>query len=250
MSGQTLIFGHRGFPAKYAENSIEGFRYAIANQIDGLEFDVHLTKDNVPVVIHDETIDRTTNDNGIIHDFTLSELKEFRLANNETIPTLEEVLELVGNSSVQLNIELKTDKTNYVGIEEIVLTMVKSYNLAKPVIYSSFNLETLKKCNTIDNSQLYCWLTMHTVPDADLFVKKLGLSGLHLHHYQKIDTLQRIWTVNDTFKLKKLFNLNVAGIITDNFEKAVKVRENIAKKRRLLMEYSTQLSKKLQCSIL
>ncbi|EJE97546.1 glycerophosphodiester phosphodiesterase [Liquorilactobacillus mali] len=227
MTEQTLIFGHRGFPAKYAENSLEGFHYAIEHHIDGLEFDVHLTKDNIPVVLHDETVDRTTNEKGEIRSFSLSELRELKLENGESIPTLKEVLELVGTSPVQLNIELKTDKMNYPGIEKIVLDMVKSYDLDKPVVYSSFNLDTLKRCKKIDDSQLYCWLTMHKVPEAALFVKKLGLSGLHLHHYQKDDILQRIWTVNDSFKIKKLFSQQVAGIITDNFEKAFKIREKM-----------------------
>ncbi|MDV7757726.1 glycerophosphodiester phosphodiesterase [Liquorilactobacillus mali] len=227
MTEQTLIFGHRGFPAKYAENSLEGFRYAIEHHIDGLEFDVHLTKDNIPVVLHDETVDRTTNEKGEIRSFSLSELQELKLENGESIPTLKEVLELVGTSPVQLNIELKTDKMNYPGIEKIVLDMVKSYDLDEPVVYSSFNLDTLKRCKKIDDSQLYCWLTMHKVPEAALFVKKLGLSGLHLHHYQKDNILQRIWTVNDSFKIKKLFNQQVAGIITDNFEKAFKIREKM-----------------------
>ncbi|MDC7953622.1 glycerophosphodiester phosphodiesterase [Liquorilactobacillus mali] len=227
MTEQTLIFGHRGFPAKYAENSLEGFRYAIEHHIDGLEFDVHLTKDNIPVVLHDETVDRTTNEKGEIRSFSLSELKELKLENGESIPTLKEVLELVGTSPVQLNIELKTDKMNYPGIEKIVLDVVKSYDLDEPVVYSSFNLDTLKRCKKIDDSQLYCWLTMHKVPEAALFVKKLGLSGLHLHHYQKDNILQRIWTVNDSFKIKKLFNQQVAGIITDNFEKAFKIREKM-----------------------
>lgn len=225
MTEQTLIFGHRGFPAKYAENSLEGFRYAIKHNIDGLEFDVHLTKDNKPVIIHDETVDRTTDEKGEVRSFSLSELKELKLENRESIPTLEEVLELVGNSPVQLNIELKTDKINYPGIEKIVFDTVNNHSLAKPVIYSSFNLDTLKRCKQIDNSQLYFWLTMHRVPEAALFVKKLGLAGLHLHHYQKDDILQRIWTVNDSFKIRKLLSQQVAGIITDNFEKAFKIRE-------------------------
>ncbi|MDN2453986.1 glycerophosphodiester phosphodiesterase family protein [Lactobacillus sp. UCMA15818] len=227
MMEQTLIFGHRGFPAKYAENSLEGFRYAIEHHIDRLEFDIHLTKDSIPVVLHDETVDRTTGEKGEIRSFSLSELREFKLDNGEPIPTLAEILELVGTSPVQLNIELKTDKINYPGIEKIVLDTVKGYNLDKPVIYSSFNLDTLKRCKKIDASQLYCWLTMHKVPEAALFIKKLGLSGLHLHHYQKGDILQRIWTVNDSFKIKKLFNQQVAGIITDNFEKAFKIREKM-----------------------
>lgn len=54
MKIETKIFGHRGYPAKFAENSLEGFEYALENGVDGIEFDVHLTRDQVPVVMHDE----------------------------------------------------------------------------------------------------------------------------------------------------------------------------------------------------
>src|SRR5699024_4714702 len=56
MTDHTLIFGHRGAPVKFPENSLVGFKYALAQEIDGIEFDVHLSKDQIPVVIHDETL--------------------------------------------------------------------------------------------------------------------------------------------------------------------------------------------------
>lgn len=71
MSTKTLIFGHRGYPFKFPENSLKGFQYAIDHGIDGLEFDVHLTKDNVPVIMHDEKINRTTDGKGLINSYTL-----------------------------------------------------------------------------------------------------------------------------------------------------------------------------------
>ena len=73
MTVKTLIFGHRGVPVKFPENSLKGFKYALDHQIDGLELDVHLTRDNVPVVIHDEKLQRTTNGKGQIADYTLSD---------------------------------------------------------------------------------------------------------------------------------------------------------------------------------
>lgn len=82
---QTKIFGHRGYPAKFPENSLAGFRYVVAHQIDGVEFDVHLTSDRIPVIMHDETIDRTTDGTGRIVDYTLAELRQFKLSNGESI---------------------------------------------------------------------------------------------------------------------------------------------------------------------
>jgi glycerophosphoryl diester phosphodiesterase len=88
MLPQTLIFGHRGYPKKFPENSLAGFRYAVQQEIDGLEFDVHLTKDQVPIVMHDEKIDRTSNGHGQINQLTLNEIRQYHLSNGEKIPTL------------------------------------------------------------------------------------------------------------------------------------------------------------------
>ena len=94
MKIETKIFGHRGYPAKFAENSLEGFEYALENGADGIEFDVHLTRDQVPVVMHDEKINRTTDGKGNIKDYTHEELQQFHLENGETIPDLKDVFEL------------------------------------------------------------------------------------------------------------------------------------------------------------
>ena len=78
----------------FPENSLKGFAYAIDHGIDGLEFDVHLTKDNVPVIMHDEKIDRTTDGTGEIRSYTLKQLRQFHLSDGETIPMLAELLAL------------------------------------------------------------------------------------------------------------------------------------------------------------
>ena len=137
----TTIFGHRGCPAHEPENSPAGFRYALTHGAEGIETDLHLTKDGVPVIIHDETLHRTTNGTGQVADYTLAELRQFRLPNGECIPTLADFLQLVGTAPVQLNLEFKTDVERYPGIEETVLPLVKEAPLAKPVIFSSFWLK-------------------------------------------------------------------------------------------------------------
>ncbi|KRM97238.1 glycerophosphodiester phosphodiesterase [Liquorilactobacillus aquaticus DSM 21051] len=218
MLKHTLIFGHRGYPQKFPENSLAGFKYSIQHQIDGLEFDVHLTKDNIPVIMHDETIDRTTDGNGEIHSYTFSELRKFKLKNSEPIPSLAELLDIAAYQPIHLNLEFKTDKNHYAHIEEIVLNMVKKAALNFPVIFSSFNLETLKTCHRIDPNQQYCWLTEKKVPNAEKFVKETGLSGLHLPHYQQVNVPQRLWTIDDAISAQKIFETGVDGLITDDFE--------------------------------
>jgi glycerophosphoryl diester phosphodiesterase len=91
--------------------------------------------------------------------------------------------------------------------------------LAKPVIFSSFNLNTLKKCQQLDPHQQYCWLTMQKVAKPQAFVEHEQLAGLHLHQYQPGVKCQRIWTIDDLKTAQALLKQHVAGIITNDFEK-------------------------------
>ena len=105
--GQTIVFAHRGLPVKFAENSLQGFKYAATHGAEGVEFDVHLTKDKVPVVMHDEKIDRTTNGTGYIKDYILSEIRRFRLANGEPVPMLSELFEILQGQDLSVNLNLR-----------------------------------------------------------------------------------------------------------------------------------------------
>ena len=224
----TLIFGHRGIPVKFPENSLQGFQYAIEHNVEGLEFDVHLTRDRLPVIMHDETINRTTDGKGRICDYDYDQLQKFKLSNGESIPTLYELLELVKNVDVILNLEFKTDQIHYESIEEIVLKQVSQTYLRHPVIYSSFNLDSLKLCQQLDDSQNYCFLTEQTIREPLAFLRKEHLNGLHLSRAQDDEGLiERIWTVNDEARMTKLFSKDVDGIFTDDFEKAMVIRDEL-----------------------
>lgn len=224
----TLIFGHRGIPAKFPENSLQGFAYAIQHHVEGLEFDVHLTRDAVPVIMHDEKINRTTNGKGRICDYDLTELAQFRLSNGEPIPTLADFLELVEGADVLLNLELKTNKIHYTGIEKLVLDQVNQARLRHPVIYSSFNLASLKICQELDDRQNYCYLASRPIREPQTFVQREHLNGLHLHHAQAdAGVVERIWTINSERQMLKLFSSDIDGIITDDFEKAMATRDQV-----------------------
>ncbi len=229
MTNKTLIFGHRGYPHKFPENSLNGFAYAIEHGIDGLEFDVHLTQDNVPVIMHDEKINRTTNGRGKIRDYTYQELQQFYLTDGERIPKLTELLALASQKPVHLNLEFKTNKIHYPNIERIVLDTVSQYDLVNPVIYSSFSLETLKDAYRISPSQQYCLLADHPLRNPRELMIEAHLAGLHLHRYQPIANVkERIWTIDDPETQRKLLAKHVAGIITDDFELAENVRKQAA----------------------
>ncbi len=224
---KTVVFGHRGIPTKLPENSLAGFEYSLEHGVEGIEFDVHLTKDSVPVIMHDEKIDRTTDGKGYIHDYTYQQLKQFHLENGETIPLLAKFLKLVADHDVQLNLEFKTNQIHYPGIESLVLSMVHAAHLKNPVIFSSFDLSTLENAYSIDPKQNYCYLVDHKVKQPLAFLKKEHLKGLHLNTFENVPSLtERIWTVDDVSQMKKLFADHVAGIFTDNFENAMHVRDH------------------------
>lgn len=228
MANSTLIFGHRGFPKKFPENSLEGFYYCLKKGIDGLEFDVHLTKDNIPVIIHDEKINRTTNGRGKIRSYDYNELEKFSLKNGEKIPTLKDFLKIIENKPVHLNLEFKTNHFHYPRIEQIVLKLINRTNLIYPVVYSSFNLNSLKIAQSIEKESEYCFLSGKKIKNIGNFSIKNHLSGFHLKKYQIIKNQklsERVWTVNNPKKQRKLFSKKINGLITDDFEMAQKIKQ-------------------------
>lgn len=106
--------GHRGAGGYAPENTIASMRKAIELGVDGFEFDIQLSKDGVPVVIHDETLERTTNGKGLVNDFTWEELQKLSAGNkdfpNEKIPSLLDVIEFV-DKRCRLFIELKAEES-------------------------------------------------------------------------------------------------------------------------------------------
>lgn len=215
---ETIIFAHRGLPVKFAENSLEGFRYAAKHGAEGVEFDVHMTKDKVPVVMHDEEIDRTTDGSGYIKDYTLNEIRKFHLKNGEPVPMLRELFEILQDKDLYINLEFKTNKIHDKGIEAIVLALVKEYRFVHPIIFSSFNYQTLKNCQQIDPHQQYCFLTKVPVIFPQRFVRKNHFVAIHPHWYLPSKITQRIWTVDNPKLAKKYMKRGVAGIFTNNFE--------------------------------
>lgn len=179
---RVLNIAHRGYSGKFDENTMLAFRKAIEYKADGIETDVQLSKDGIPVLIHDETLERTTNGNGFVKDYTLSELKMFKTKSvpsvqalktyglgvytieeikyfqnkdGEEIPTLRELLELAANSDLKvLNLELKNSVIEYEGLEEKVLNMVDEFNLRDRVIISSFNHLSLVKMRKMEKVKI------------------------------------------------------------------------------------------------
>lgn len=240
---ETKIYGHRGCMGTLPENTLLGFRQAIELGADGIEIDVHMTKDGEIVVIHDEILDRTTNGSGYVKDHSLKEIKQFSAGMNyahfpnyeeawnlERIPALQEVLELLAPYKIELNIELKTCHFRYEHLEEKVLSLVKEYGDGRKVVYSSFHLPSILRIKQIDQNAEIAWLLDQQISHPKDYLQSLELEALHLSRgtffsdvfsYKDLLEKTRIWTVNDIDGLKQLLDLGVNTIITDFPEKAL-----------------------------
>ena len=139
------VAAHRGWCSKYPENTMSAFKAALDIGVDQIETDVRITKDGYLVLIHDNTVDRTTNGKGRVRDLTLNELKELDAGNGEKIPTLEEFMELVkDHPTMTLDIELKEYPTE--GWEEIafsvcdkILALLEEYGYTDRCVINSFS---------------------------------------------------------------------------------------------------------------
>ena len=239
----TEIFAHRGASGYAPENTLEAFRLAMEQGADGIELDVHLTKDGEVVVIHDETIDRTGNGQGNVRDYTLEELKKFSFHNRMEkykgvqIPTLKEVLDLVKNSQMKVNIELKTGIYWYEGIEEKTMDIVKTMGMEDRVIYSSFNHYSIQKVLEQNSDAETAYLFSDVPLNMEKYAKDTGVKGLHpaVYHLKMADFLEtymksglkvRVWTVNNKEDMKMFIDAGVDAIITNYPKVSVELREN------------------------
>lgn len=152
----NLCVAHRGFSGKAPENTLAAIRMAIAMPfVHWMELDVQLSKDGVPVVIHDFTLDRTTNGHGKVKNMDWEHIRRLdagswkgRSFRGERVPSLEEVLSLA-SGRLRLNIELKTVGNMYPGIEQKVTDLISSKGMRDDVILTSFDTDVLKKIKEI-----------------------------------------------------------------------------------------------------
>jgi glycerophosphoryl diester phosphodiesterase len=172
------IFGHRGFSGKYPENTLLAFEKAIEAGADGIELDVHLTKDGEMVIHHDELLDRTTDGQGLIGSYTLAELKKLDASagfkgvyGKQEIPTLREYFDLIKNSDIMTNIELKTGVDTYPGIEEKVLGLIDEYGYRDRIIISSFNHYSVMRMKAMAPDMIYGFLEESWVIDMPQYAK-------------------------------------------------------------------------------
>ncbi len=232
----TKIIAHRGFSSRAPENTMAAFKTALEFGVDGLELDVHLSRDGEVVVCHDERVDRTTNGHGFIKDLTWPELQKLDAGSwfdlkfsKERIPKLQEVLELVEGINILLNIELKTDIFRYPGIEKKVIRMVKDYGLMKQCIISSFYHYSLINIATIAPEMKTGVLYEAGLYKPWDYALSFGAAALHSPCYSltpetvvqaKLKGLTvNTWTVDELPEIEKAWKAQVDGIITNRPER-------------------------------
>lgn len=230
---KSLNIAHRGFSGEYPENTMRAFIEGVKAGCDGIETDVHLTKDGILVICHDETIDRTTNGNGYINNYTYDELSNFdagiRYGEDfigEKIPTLDNLFEFVKDKGLLINIELKNNIINYKGMEEKVIEKIYEYDLSNNVILSSFNHQSMVRVKEIDSNIKTGLLYMSGIYKVHEYAKKCKADAIHPIYLSVLDeeVVNEIhnegisintWTVDNDTDMKKLMNLGIDGIITN-----------------------------------
>jgi len=238
----VLVIAHRGFSGAAPENTLAAFQKAIEVGSDMLELDVHLSKDGQLVVIHDPTLERTTNGRGRVFDYTLKELKQFDAGawfapnfSGEKLPTLEEVLELA-KGKILVNIEIKKGDLAPYPITELAdraLQVVDKAGMLDQVIFSSFHPPALERIKE-RNSRVRVALLYHK--PWDFLPEVTGgrtFAVLNLRHsYLTKEKIAKIrqqgmkvntYTVNSAEELERFIHWGVDGIITDHPDRLIKI---------------------------
>jgi len=219
-----LKIAHRGAKGYERENTLKSFQKALDLNADGIELDVHLSSDGHIMVIHDETIDRTTNAKGSVNTFSLSELKSFLIDGQYEIPTLKEVFDLVDKKCL-INIELKglgTASKVVDLIEEYIADKNWNYN---DFIVSSFEWDMLQEVYNLNSNIPIGVLTEEDLHKALAFAELIKakainpdyqlLNAENVKQIQEKGFLVLPWTVDEEEDIKKIKSYNVDGIISD-----------------------------------
>ncbi len=221
----TKNYAHRGFSGKYPENTMIAFEKAIEIGADGIETDVQLTKDGVPVICHDFSIDRCSNGTGSVSEYTFEYLRTLEFG-GQKIPTLDETLALFAPSKLGVNIEIKNDFGRFPGIEEKVVALVQKYQMQKRVIISSFDHATVLRCRALDPSIDIGFLYECYYQEMGDYCARNGVKNAH-PNWRKLDEKSianlrkngcriNAWTVNEEADIRRLIDLGFDIIIGNN----------------------------------
>lgn len=226
-------YAHRGFSGSYPENTMLAFEKALEVGCEGIEFDVHLTRDGQLVIIHDETIDRTSDQTGWVKDMTYDELCAVDFSYKfkgqvgfQRIPTLREYFELVQDRDIISNIELKTGIWEYPGIEQAVYDMIREFHMEKKVCISSFNHHSVMRMKAIDPAIVCGFLSETWILDVGSYVQSHGVEAYHPNFHMLTEPevadlkahgcMINTWTVNEEQDIDRMIQIEANGIISNH----------------------------------
>ncbi len=214
--GDIVVIGHRGAAGYYPENTLLSFRKAFEMGVDYVELDVRLSSDSIPVVIHDETLDRTTNGRGYVKDYTVEELKRLDAGLGERIPTLEEALRLAIEMNGKLLIEIKDVEA----VDEVV-SLVREYDFIRSCKIISFYIEALKRVPSyIERGLIYAWPGKWIIEAIKLrattILPKYNLVSERMVKYAHLRGLKvYTWNIDDRDTALRIISTGVDGIASN-----------------------------------
>jgi glycerophosphoryl diester phosphodiesterase len=243
-----IIFGHRGASANAPENTLAAFRLALRQGADGFELDVTLSADGVPVVIHDDTVDRTTDGEGRVSRLTLAELKRLDAGYptkfdgqfaGERIPTLAEVFQAFAGQAI-MAVELKRDRSPGRQLAARAVELIQAHRLERSVIVSSFQNSNLRRVKALNPSVPVGLLYTNAL--AAPLMRLLAAGRPHEAHHPGLKHLSprmvrwyhahglrvNVWTGDEESDLRRLVAAGVDGLITNHPDRAVSVRAAMA----------------------
>ncbi len=214
----VFIIAHRGASYIEPENTLRSFKKALDMNVDAIEFDVRFSKDGVPVVIHDDTVDRTTNGKGKVSEMSLEELKKLDAGMGEQIPTLQETLDLIDRKAFIL-IELKELYNENIILEEVLIR-----DLLDNVMFISFYYNVLNNLRNLNNNVKIGYLYYKPPTPIDEAVRNHAFAILPRYNMVSPKVISwahsknlkvYTWTVDDTNKAIELAKEGVDGIATN-----------------------------------
>ncbi len=228
----TKIYGHRGLSSLYPENTMIAYRKAYEAGMDGIELDVHMTKDGELVLIHDYILDRTTEGTGFIKDFNYKDIKKLNAGKkfnerfaSEKIPALKEVLKFFENKDFGINIEIKAGYRFYKDIEKKVIDEIYKYYNKDKIIISSFDHYSILRCKEIDASIKTGALVEASLYKPWDYLNKLKADYIHPQFLSVTDDFIdeaanegykiNTYTVDDIKMIKHFIDKNLNIIITN-----------------------------------
>ena len=212
----VVVTGHRGAGFLEPENTVRSMLRAIELGVDQVEIDTHLTKDRKIMVIHDSTLDRTTNGHGFVGDYTLAELKRLDAGKGERIPTLQEIIDVI-RGRVTLQIELKE-----LDVTDHVVKEVMENKLAEEVVISSFWHQAVKRVKEI-NPRIETGVLFACSPiDAVQLARNANADAVH-PNLNYVDASMvgeahgnglkvNVWNADDERQMTRIINLDADSL--------------------------------------